>query len=92
VVVVAPVTVVLQPATTGVATVVVVVVVTSVEVGGAEAFVLSVVAVIRTVTANMDVVNLFADMTSSLNEVIPAVTSGNCISKFGESQGCAIHQ
>jgi hypothetical protein len=84
---VAPVTAVLQPATTGVGMVVVVVVdvvvVASVELGGAEAFVLSVVAVITTVTANRAVVNFFADMTYSLNEVIQVVTIGNCNSKYG---------
>jgi hypothetical protein len=93
---VAPVTAVLQPATTGVGMVVVVVVdvvvVASVALGGAEAFVLSVVTAMTPVTANRAVVNFFADMTCSLNEVIQVVTIGNCNSKYGESQGCAIHQ
>jgi len=74
---VAPETVLAQPATTGVGIVVVVVVVASEELGGAEAFVLSVVAVITTVMANRAVVNFFADMACSLNEVFQLVTNGN---------------
>jgi hypothetical protein len=63
---VAPLTAVLQPATTGVA---IVVVVESVVVVSAEAFVLSVVAVITTVIANKAALNFFVDMRCSLNEV-----------------------
>jgi len=73
---VAPETVLAQPATTGVGIVVVVVVALE-ELGGAEAFVLSVVAVITTVMANRAVVNFFADMACSLNEVFQLVTNGN---------------
>jgi hypothetical protein len=63
---VAPLTVVAQPATTGVA--IVVVVVESVELGGAEALVLSDETVITPAIANRAVVNFFDDMTSSLSE------------------------
>ena len=66
---VAPLTVVAQPATTGVAIVVVVVVVVeSVELGGAEALVLSDETVITPATANRAVVNFLDDMTYSLSE------------------------
>jgi hypothetical protein len=65
---VAPLTVVAQPATTGVAIVVVVVVVASVELGGAEALVLSDETVITPAIANRAVVNFFDDMTYSLSE------------------------
>ena len=61
---VAPLTVVAQPATTGVATVVVVV--ESVELGGAEALVLSDETVITPAIANRAVVNFFADMTAPM--------------------------
>ena len=64
---VAPLTVVAQPATTGVATVVVVVV-ESVELGGAEALVLSDETVITPAIANREVVNFLDDMTYSLSE------------------------
>jgi hypothetical protein len=64
---VAPLTVVAQPATTGVATVVVVVV-ESVELGGAEALVLSDETVITPAIANRAVVNFLDDMTYSLSE------------------------
>ena len=64
---VAPLTVVAQPATTGVA-IVVVVVVESVELGGAEALVLSDETVITPATANRAVVNFLDDMTYSLSE------------------------
>ena len=74
---VAPETVLAQPATTGVGIVVVVVVVASEELGGAEAFVLSVVAVITTVMANRAVVNFFTDMIFSLNEVFQLVSNGD---------------
>ena len=63
---VAPLTVVAQPATTGVATVVVVV--ESVELGGAEALVLSDETVITPAMANRAVVNFLDDMTYSLSE------------------------
>ena len=63
---VAPLTVVAQPATTGVATVVVVV--ESVELGGAEALVLSDETVITPAIANRAVVNFLDDMTHSLSE------------------------
>jgi hypothetical protein len=63
---VAPETAVLQPATTGVA--IVVVVVESVELGGAEALVLSDETVITPAIANRAVVNFFDDMTYSLSE------------------------
>ena len=63
---VAPLTVVAQPATTGVATVVVVV--ESVELGGAEALVLSDETVITPAIANRAVVNFLDDMTYSLSE------------------------
>ena len=63
---VAPLTVVAQPATTGVATVVVVV--ESVEVGGAEALVLSDETVITPAIANRAVVNFLDDMTYSLSK------------------------
>jgi hypothetical protein len=62
---VAPLTVVLHPATTGVA---IVVVVESVVVS-AEAFELSIVAATTTVIANMAALNFFVDMACSLNEV-----------------------
>ena len=66
---VAPLTVVAQPATTGVAIVVVVVVVVeSVELGGAEALVLSDETVITPAIANRAVVNFLDDMTYSLSE------------------------
>lgn len=65
---VAPLTVVAQPATTGVAIVVVVVVVESVELGGAEALVLSDETVITPAIANRAVVNFLDDMTYSLSE------------------------
>ena len=65
---VAPLTVVAQPATTGVAIVVVVVVVESVELGGAEALVLSDETVITPATANRAVVNFLDDMTYSLSK------------------------
>jgi hypothetical protein len=58
--------VVAQPATTGVATVVVVV--ESVGVGGAEALVLSDETVITPTMANRAVVNFLDDMTYSLSE------------------------
>ena len=64
---VAPLTVVAQPATTGVA-IVVVVVVESVELGGAEALVLSDETVITPAIANRAVVNFLDDMTYSLSE------------------------
>jgi len=64
---VAPLTVVAQPATTGVATVVVVVV-ESVELGGAEALVLSDETVITPAIANRELVNFLDDMTHSLSE------------------------
>jgi hypothetical protein len=64
---VAPLTVVLQPATTGVAIGVVV------ESVSAEAFVLRVIAVITTVIANMAELNFFADMACSLNEVTQVI-------------------
>ena len=64
---VAPLTVVAQPATTGVA-IVVVVVVESVELGGAEALVLSDETVITPATANRAVVNFLDDMTYSLSK------------------------
>ena len=64
---VAPLTVVAQPATTGVATVVVVVV-ESVELGGAEALVLSDETVITPAIANRAVVNFLDDMTYSLSD------------------------
>jgi hypothetical protein len=64
---VAPLTVVLQPATTGVAIGVVV------ESVSAEAFVLRVIAVVTTVIANMAELNFFADMTCSLNEVTQVI-------------------
>ena len=70
---VAPLTVVLQPATTGVA--IVVVVVESVVVS-AEAFELSVVAVMTTVIANMAALNFFVDMACSLNEAVRAKSKG----------------
>ena len=63
---VAPLTVVAQPATTGVA--IVVVVVESVELGGAEALVLSDETVITPAIANRAVVNFLDDMTYSLSE------------------------
>ena len=63
---VAPLTVVAQPATTGVA-IVVVVVVESVELGGAEALVLSDETVITPAIANRAVVNFLDDMTYSLS-------------------------
>ena len=63
---VAPLTVVAQPATTGVA--IVVVVVESVELGGAEALVLSDETVITPAIANREVVNFLDDMTYSLSE------------------------
>jgi hypothetical protein len=63
---VAPLTVVAQPATTGVA--IDVVVVESVELGGAEALVLSDETVITPAIANRAVVNFFDDMTYSLSE------------------------
>jgi len=63
---VAPLTVVAQPATTGVATVVVAV--ESVELGGAEALVLSDETVITPAIANRAVVNFLDDMTYSLSE------------------------
>jgi len=63
---VAPLTVVAQPATTGVATVVVAV--ESVELGGAEALVLSDETVITPAIANREVVNFLDDMTYSLSE------------------------
>ena len=66
---VAPLTVVLQPATTGVAIGVVV------ESVSAEAFVLSVVAVITTVIANMAALNFFADMTIPLNDVTQVISN-----------------
>jgi hypothetical protein len=66
---VAPLTVVAQPATTGVAIVVVVVVVESVELGGAEALVLSDETVITPAIANRAVVNFLDDMTYFLNEL-----------------------
>ena len=62
---VAPLTVVAQPATTGVA---IVVVVESVELGGAEALVLSDETVITPAIANRAVVNFLDDMTYSLSE------------------------
>jgi hypothetical protein len=65
---VAPLTVVAQPATTGVAIVVVVVVVESVELGGAEALVLSDETVITPAIANRAVVNFLDDMTYFLGE------------------------
>ena len=66
---VAPLTVVAQPATTGVAIVVVVVVVVeSVELGGAEALVLSDETVITPAIANRAVVNFLDDMTYFLSE------------------------
>ena len=65
---VAPLTVVAQPATTGVAIVVVVVVVESVELGGAEALVLSDETVITPAIANRAVVNFLDDMTYFLSE------------------------
>ena len=65
---VAPLTVVAQPATTGVAIVVVVVVVESVELGGAEALVLSDETVITPAIANRAVANFLDDMTYSLSE------------------------
>ena len=65
---VAPLTVVAQPATTGVAIVVVVVVVESVELGGAEALVLSDETVITPAIANRAVVNFLDDMTYSLSD------------------------
>ena len=61
---VAPLTVVAQPATTGVG--VVVVVVESGELVSAEAFEPIVVVVITAVKANTAVVNFFTDMTCSL--------------------------
>ena len=64
---VAPLTVVAQPATTGVA-IVVVVVVESVELGGADALVLSDETVITPAMANRAVVNFLDDMTYSLSE------------------------
>ena len=64
---VAPLTVVAQPATTGVA-IVVVVVVESVELGGADALVLSDETVITPAIANRAVVNFLDDMTYSLSE------------------------
>ena len=64
---VAPLTVVAQPATTGVA-IVVVVVVESVELGGADALVLSDETVITPAMANRAVVNFLDDMTHSLSE------------------------
>ena len=63
---VAPLTVVAQPATTGVA--IVVVVVESVELGGAEALVLSDETVITPAMANRAVVNFLDDMTYSLSK------------------------
>ncbi len=63
---VAPLTVVAQPATTGVA--IVVVVVESVELGGAEALVLSDETVITPAIANRAVVIFLDDMTYSLSE------------------------
>ena len=63
---VAPLTVVAQPATTGVA--IVVVVVESVELGGAEALVLSDETVITPAIANRAVVNFLDDMTYSLSK------------------------
>ena len=63
---VAPLTVVAQPTTTGVA--IVVVVVESVELGGAEALVLSDETVITPAIANRAVVNFLDDMTYSLSE------------------------
>jgi hypothetical protein len=66
---VAPLTVVAQPATTGVAIVVVVVVVVeSVELGGAEALVLSDETVITPAIANRAVVNFLDDMTYFLSD------------------------
>jgi hypothetical protein len=64
---VAPETAVLQPATTGVA--IVVVVVGSVETGGADALVPSAETVITPVMANRAVVNFLDDMTYFLNEL-----------------------
>lgn len=72
---VAPLTVVAQPATTGVA--IVVVVVESVELGGADALELRVVAVTTPAMANRAVVNFFTDMTCSLNKMANSVTTGN---------------
>ena len=63
---VAPLTVVAQPATIGVATVVVAV--DSVELGGAEALVLSDETVITPAIANRAVVNFLDDMTYSLSD------------------------
>jgi len=62
--------VVAQPATTGVAIVVVVVVVVveSVELGGAEALVLSDETIITPAVANRAVVNFLDDMTYFLSE------------------------
>jgi hypothetical protein len=64
---VAPLTVVAQPATTGVA--IVVVVVGSVETGGADALVPSAETVITPVMANRAVVNFLDDMTYFLSEL-----------------------
>ena len=63
---VAPLTVLLHPATTGVGMVVVVVGVASVDSGGADAFELSVDTAMTPVMVNRAVVNFFADMTAPM--------------------------
>jgi hypothetical protein len=73
VVVVAPLTVALHPATTGFGIVVVVVGEASVESGGADAFELSVDTAMTPVMVNRAVVNFFADMTTPMR----GCSSGN---------------
>lgn len=86
---VAPLTVVAQPATTGVA--IVVVVVESVELGGADALELSVVAVMTPAIANRAVVNFFVDIACSREIVRLLVASGNPSGKYFKGQEFATH-
>ena len=71
---------------------VLVVVVAPVESGGADAFELSVVAVMTPAMANRAVVNFFADMTCSLGGVSVVVTDGNSIRLNAELQDLINHQ
>ena len=86
---VAPLTVVAQPATTGVA--IVVVVVESVELGGADALELSVVAVMTPAMTNRAVVNFFVDIACSREIVRLLVASGNPSGEYLKGQEFATH-
>ena len=88
---VAPLTVVAQPATTGVAIVVVVVVVAPVESGGADAFELSDETVMMPAMVNRAVVNFFVDIACSREIVRLLVASGNPSGKYLKGQEFATH-